>query len=121
MLKVDNLVDNVAGYIENKIELVKLEAKETAARIIVKAILFSAIAIFSFFILIFASITAGLALNSALDSNYLGFLIVTGFYLLLLIVAFVLKNNEKISLKLEEFATDMFNNTKKDNHGKNSK
>lgn len=120
MLKVDNLVDNVAGYIENKIELVKIEAKETAAKVIVKAILFSAIAVFTLFTLIFASATAALALNSALDSNFLGFLIVTGFYLLLLIVAFVFQSNEKLSLKLEEFAADMLNNTKKDNHGKNS-
>jgi uncharacterized membrane protein YqjE len=121
MLKVDNLVDNVAGYIENKIELTKIEAKETAAKVIVKAILFSSIAVFSVFTLIFASITAGLAINSALESNYLGFLIVTGFYLLLLITAFVIKGNESISLKLEELTADMFNNNKKDNHGKNAK
>jgi hypothetical protein len=122
MLKVDNLVDNVAGFIENKIELTKIEAKETAAKVIVKAILFSAIALFSIFTLIFASVTAALAINSALESNYLGFLIITGFYLLLLITAFVIKGNQNLSLKLEEFAADMFNNSKKENnHGKNSK
>jgi len=120
MLKVDNLVDNVAGYIENKIELTKIEAKETAAKVIVKAILFSSIAIFSIFTLIFASATAALAINSALESNYLGFLIVTGFYLLLLVVAFVFQSNEKLSLKLEEFAADMLNHSKKDKNGKNS-
>ncbi len=122
MLKVDNLVDNVASYLESKIALIKLEAQETAAKVIVKIILYSSIVILSVFALIFASITGALALNHVLESSYLGFLIITGFYILLLVIAIVAISKESLFLKIEESVAGMFNNPKKeDTNGKDNK
>jgi len=120
MLKVDNLVDNVAGFLENKIELTKIEAREAAAKVMVKALLLSIIVLLAIFTLCFASLAVAFVINTALDSKYLGFLVITGFYLLLLIGAIMINNNENVFLKLEERAAEIFNNHKKENkNGKN--
>jgi uncharacterized membrane protein YdcZ (DUF606 family) len=80
IFKVDNLISNLTGYVETKVELLKIEVKEELARSLAKAVAYIFIAfIFAVFV-IFLSIAAALQLATSLG-NVVGFSIVAGVYL----------------------------------------
>jgi uncharacterized membrane protein YqjE len=82
----DSLMKNLMGYIDTRIDLVRLEVQEKVKTIFVGVAQGATLAVLGLLFLVFASIFAGLALNAALDSSYWGFGIVAGFYLLVLII-----------------------------------
>lgn len=100
--KYIDVVNHPGYYIRVEVERIKASAQEKLTEVISKLIILAAIGLVALFVLVFLSITAGLLLNDALDSSFLGFLIVTGFYILVLIVLFLVKNN--VEKKLLEMA-----------------
>ena len=87
--RTDSLIGNLTGYLDTRLDLVRLEVQQKASSALVGAIHGVALAMLGLLFIIFLSVFAGLALNSALDSQYLGFGIVAGFYLLLLVLVLV--------------------------------
>lgn len=85
----DSLIGNLKGYLDTRIDLIRLEAQEKAETAFVGAVHGVCIAFFGLFFLIFVNVFIGLLLNAALDSPYWGFGIVAGFYLLLLVIFLV--------------------------------
>ena len=85
----DSLIGNLTGYLDTRIDIVKLEIQQKVSTILVGTIHGAALAMMGLLFIIFVSIFAGLALNSALDSTYWGFGVVAGFYLVLLALALV--------------------------------
>ncbi|MEM9833264.1 MAG: phage holin family protein [Bacteroidota bacterium] len=100
--KYIDVVNHPGYYIRLEIERVKANAQEKMTEVISKLIILAAIALLALFVLVFLSITAGLLINNALDSSYLGFLIVTGFYALVLTILLLVKDN--IEKKLLQMA-----------------
>ncbi len=91
----------ISEYFDARLSLFKLEAFEKTAR--VTAALFSSVvvALLAFFLLFFLSLSAGFYLSIVFESNALGFLAVTGFYLILF--ALVLFRKKEF---LEKFIID---------------
>ncbi|MBD2770452.1 phage holin family protein [Hymenobacter sp. BT664] len=85
----DSLIGNLTGYLDTRIDLVRLEVQQKVSTIFVSTIHGVTLALLGLLFLIFLSIFAGLALNSALESSFLGFGIVAGIYLLMLILVLV--------------------------------
>ena len=85
----DSLIGNLTGYLDTRIDLVRLELQQKVSSVLVSAVHGVALAMLGLLFVIFVSIFAGLALNSALDSAYWGFGIVAGFYLVLLVLVLV--------------------------------
>ena len=85
----DSLIGNLTGYLDTRIDIVRLEVQEKVATTLIATLHGVSLAILALFFLIFLSVFAGLALNDALDSSFWGFGIVTGFYLVLLILFLV--------------------------------
>ena len=85
----DSLIGNLTGYLDTRIDLVRLELQQKVSTALVGTIHGATLAMLGLMFVIFVSIFAGLALNSALDSAYWGFGIVAGVYLLLLILVLV--------------------------------
>ncbi|MEO0334039.1 MAG: phage holin family protein [Bacteroidota bacterium] len=100
--KYVNIVNHPGHYIRLEVERIKANAQEKMTEVISKLIILAAIALLALFVLVFLSITAGLLINDALDSSYLGFLIVTGFYALTLTILLLVKDN--IEKKLLQMA-----------------
>lgn len=85
--------EKVNSYIKQNILLLRLQATEKASKIISGVITAILVVIVGLFLLIFASVTAGIWLGHVTGSMIAGFGIVALFYfLLLLIVIFVLRN-----------------------------
>lgn len=85
----DSLIGNLTGYLDTRIDIVRLELQQRVSSALVGTIHGVALALLGLLFVIFVSIFAGLALNSVLDSPYWGFGIVAGFYLLLLVLVLV--------------------------------
>ena len=85
----DSLIGNLTGYLDTRIDLVRLELQQKASFVLVSAVHGVALAMLGLLFIVFVSIFAGLALNSALDSSYWGFGIVAGVYLVLLVLVLV--------------------------------
>ena len=85
----DSLIGNLTGYLDTRIDLVRLELQQKVSGALVGTIHGATLALLGLLFLIFVSIFAGLALNNALDSDFWGFGIVAGFYLLLLVLVLV--------------------------------
>lgn len=79
---------HIEGYVQDRLLLLKLQAAEKTARI--GGLLFTGIllALLSFFVLLFLSIMGGYFFASLTGSQYIGFGIITIFYLLLLLLVF---------------------------------
>ena len=103
----DSIVSNLMGYLDTRIDLVRLEAQEKAKTAFVGTVHGAAMGLIGILFLIFLSIFAGLALNNALDSSYWGFGVVAGFYLVLLIV-FLVGVDKKL---FQGVADKLLNNT----------
>lgn len=85
----DSLISNLTGYLDTRVEIVKLELQEKVSDILVSTLHGATLAILGLLFLLFLSVFAGMALNDALDSRFWGFGIVAGFYLLLLVLVLV--------------------------------
>jgi len=88
---LNELKQVVIDYLESKAQLVKISAYEKIAK--VTAILFSSIVITLtiFFLLLFLSISGGFFFGGLLNSNALGFLIIVGIYVILLVLIIVFR------------------------------
>ena len=78
ILEPNGLVDNLCKYVQTNIEIAKVEVQEKIEDIIKKAALIAILAIIGTLFLIFLLITLSSFLNEILESQYLGYLIVTG-------------------------------------------
>ena len=99
LFKLDGLVNNLTGYVETRIELMKFEIKEDMARAIAKVSILLVLAVFFVFFLLFASAAVAHKIGESLGS-FAGYGIVAGFYLLLLLIIILLR--EPISKGLEK-------------------
>jgi pheromone shutdown protein TraB len=83
-------------------ELAKLEIKEEAAKVgarIVAAIVFSFLLVM---IIIFFSLSIATLLNTVLESMFLGYVIITGFYSLVLVLLVAFKAHIWLQQKIED-------------------
>lgn len=107
--KVDTLLSNLTGYLETRVELLKIEVKEDLAKSLSKAILyFLMTSMFALFIT-FLSIAVALLLSAYLGS-FAAFSIVSAFYLLAGFILLLFR--EKLISKLEKRFTLTFRKKK---------
>jgi uncharacterized membrane protein YqjE len=101
----DSLIGNLKGYLDTRIDLVRLEAQEKAKTAFVATAHGVTMGIIGLFFFIFLNVFLGLLLNDALDSPYWGFGIIAGFYLVLLII-FVVGVDKKLFQGLADKTLD---------------
>ena len=103
-LKLDSLIEHLTGFVETRIELMKVEVQEELARVLSRALVFIVIlCVLTLFVLLF-SMALSYEIGEKLGSNFGGFAIVGGFYLLIgvVVMAFRTRISEQVETKLEE-------------------
>lgn len=81
--KVEELTDNVKEYVNNKIELAKLNVAEKSSSVLSNLMAGIIVAIVFTLFVVFASVALSLVLGEWLGETWIGFLIVAGIYLLI--------------------------------------
>jgi hypothetical protein len=79
-LRLDNLIEHLSGYIETRVELIKIEIREEIAMVISHALTVGVLFLLGLLFLVFFSIGAALFLNGYFNSSSAGFWIVSGIY-----------------------------------------
>lgn len=91
-LKLDSLVNNLTGYVETRIELMKVEVKEDLAKVLAKVVIFLLVAFFTIIFVLFLSIAMAAYLATVVG-EFGGFAIVGGIYLIVAIIVFAMREN----------------------------
>lgn len=104
--KLDGLVNNLTGYVETRIELLKYEIKEDMAKAISKLAIVLLVALLFTFFLLFASVSIAIKIGEAWGT-FAGFGIVAGFYLLLLLIILIFRDSisKNMEAKIKEHIT----------------
>jgi len=84
-----NLIDNLMGYIDTRIDIIRLEIQEKLKASFVSLIHAVLLGFAALMSVIFVSIFLGLLLNHLLDSSFWGFGIIALFYVILLVILVV--------------------------------
>lgn len=110
LFKIDGLISHLTGYVETRIELLKLEIKEDLAMGMAKVIVMLGVALmFSLFILLI-SVAVAFKLSEHLG-NFAGFSIVAGVYFVFMIILVVLR--KPITTSLEKQIAERMQKKKK--------
>jgi hypothetical protein len=96
-LKLDNLIANLTGYVETKVELLKVEAKEELAEGLGAAINYLILAFVFALVILFISLGVAIELAERFGSFW-GFGIVALFYLIIGVA--LLLNRKPLSKKI---------------------
>jgi uncharacterized membrane protein YqjE len=79
-LRLDNLIENLSGYMEARIELLKIEIREDVAKVLAQALMVVTILFLALIFMLFFSVGLAHFLNSFFEQPYIGYWIVAGIY-----------------------------------------
>lgn len=108
--KIDKVLDSLTGYLDTRIQLLKVEIKEETSEFLARFLVSFALIVLIFCGVLFLSIAAALYIGSLLGSPFFGFLIVGSIYLILCILLYLLKDK----LKLDERIFNQLRKEKKE-------
>lgn len=103
--KVDSLIENLTGFVETRVELLKLEVKEDIAKCLAKGVAWFVIGFVLTLFLVFVSIGLALLIGAALGL-FAGFMIVASVYLVIGLILLLMR--ERIITGLERKFSFMF-------------
>ncbi len=101
MSLINSAVDKLSDYIQIRVDKIKLDLIAQASKLLSNFMSLILIVIVGLFFFIFASVALGAFLNEVLESVYLGYLILSGFYFVLLIIIFILIKTKVIQRWME--------------------
>ena len=108
-LKLDHLLGNLTGYVETKVEIVKLEARKEVASGLAKAITYLLLAFVASMVVMFLSFGFAVMLADRLGP-LAGYGIVAAVYLVVLAILYV--NREKLIQSFEQALSSNFKKKK---------
>jgi uncharacterized membrane protein YqjE len=111
-LKLDRIINNLIGFVENRIELLKLELREEAAETGAKLLILASFAILLLFLTIFLSFFLSDYLNDILESRYWGYGIVSGFYLFLILLLALLQKPLNLKVRIKKYIAGYLSSSK---------
>lgn len=104
-LRFEGFAQNVKEYVENRIAIAKLEAKQKVADVASTLAALIPAALFGLFALTFLSLALAMAINVWLDSAVWGFLIVGVLYLIGAYAMFTMRDSEWLKKKVVDGST----------------
>src|SRR6478735_6843061 len=104
-LRLDGIFDHLSGYLEARIELLKIEIQEDVAKTIAAALIYGVVFFFATMFMIFLSIGIAQFLNQYFEKNYIGYWLVAGFYLAGFLIFLIFR--KEILKKFEKRLTDI--------------
>jgi hypothetical protein len=91
-ITVKNLIDNAVQYAETNISLIKLKAINKGSSVTSAFAAYIIIAAFVLMLIILLSIGVSLWVGKILGESYYGFFITSGFFVLLIMILYLLRN-----------------------------
>ena len=92
-LGLEGLVQNLTGYVEARVELMKTEIREDVSKAMARALVMVALFLIGFMFLIFFSVGLAQFLAQYFERPYGGYWTVAGLYLATFLLLFVFRKN----------------------------
>ena len=92
-LGLEGLVQNLTGYVEARVELMKVEIREDVAKAIARGLVFIVLFLIGFIFLIFFSIGLAQFLGQFFERPFGGYWTVAGIYLATFLILWVFRKN----------------------------
>jgi len=93
LLKMGGILERIKEYIATQFDFLKEQIKEIISDLIAEVIVFIWLTVLLLFLVFFTSIAAAFYINSVTETQYLGFFIVSGFYILVFIFFLIFKKS----------------------------
>ena len=107
----DNLFNNLVEYLDAKWEFTKLDAVDKTAEVLAGLIGMLILSTFFLLFLVLASVAGALAMGRALQNTSLGFLIVSGVYLLIFLILLIFQRKPLRKILTESMYSKLNENT----------
>lgn len=107
ILDPNGLVDNLYRYVQTNIEIAKVEVHEKIEDTVKKLALIAILVVTITMFLIFLLITLGLLINKILESQYLGFLIITVLLGVICVITYFIMSPNLVQVKVIEKFHDL--------------
>ncbi|MEJ0030978.1 MAG: phage holin family protein [Bacteroidota bacterium] len=88
-LRLDGIISNLTGYVETRVALVKIEIREEVAAILSRGLMIMIMFMIGFLFILFVSLGLAQYLNTLLESQFVGYMIVALFFGILLCVLLI--------------------------------
>lgn len=90
---IEDLFEKAEEYVKTNIEIAKLKATDKVAEIVSSLIAQIAVVVLGFFFLLMINIGIAFWLGNVMGATHYGFMVVAGFYALLVLVLVLFRNN----------------------------
>jgi len=91
-LRLDNLVNNLTGYVETRVELLKIEVRDEVIKLVSYGLMVAVCVLLALLFLVFLSIGLANYISERQGTSFSGYWIVSGSYaLIFLIIIFFAK------------------------------
>jgi hypothetical protein len=121
LLQINKLKETIAAYVKIKLELFKLDITAHLLKILAQVIAYLIIFIMAVLVFAFAGVALANYLNSVFENTYGGYLVIAGFFLILLFIVLYLLQSGKLKTFLESKMVDSNSeNTKIENPEENA-
>ncbi len=92
-LHLDEIIENLSGYVEARVGLIKVEIREEVAGILSRGLMIMIFFLVGFIFFLFLSFGLANYLNTRLESQFAGYMIVALFFGLLLLGLFIFRKS----------------------------
>jgi hypothetical protein len=121
LLQINKLKETIAAYVKIKLELFKLDITAHLLKILAQVIAYLIIFIMAVLVFAFSGVALANYLNSVFENTYGGYLVIAGFFLILLFIILYLLQSGKLKIFLESKMVDSNSeNTKIENPEENA-
>lgn len=86
MFNIAGILKNVYGYIESKIDLIKYDIQESIEDLMAIMLRLMVLGMFACLLILFVFFGVSIYLNHVLGSDYWGYIIVGGFFLIMILI-----------------------------------
>lgn len=101
MLNFSELINTIKKLIEIRIKILIEEIKDDLSTIIVRVVVLVFMVLASLFLLLFGSIALAFYFAVLVESTHIGFLMVGGIYLFILLILFMIRNSFSLQSNLK--------------------
>ena len=92
-LRLDNLIDNLSGYVETRLELLKLEVREEIIKVVSYGLMVGVCFLLGLLFLVFFSIGLANYISDYYGTTYTGYWFVSGSYAIICVIIILLRKN----------------------------
>lgn len=102
MSNISEIVNTIKDLISVRLEMIQEGVRQRISSFIIRSVILIGMGIIGLFILLFASLSLAFYLSELNQSVYMGFIYVTGIYILILLILYLIRNSLKFRSSLQD-------------------